>query len=398
MRLLVVAPFLPDPRASHGGGSYLGSLCVALSRHAELGLVAPLMPGEQDRLRTAPQNAFARIFPAAPPARPSGPLRHLHRAQMLLRWGLLRQPLVAAKFGTAAMHAAVRRAVAEFPPDAVLLELAQTAQFVDELGGVPCVLTDHEAGVPANTRTDLGAWADRRDQDLWRSYVRHNYAKAGLVQAVTEEDATELRSMLSREVLVRAPSVNVPPMPVPRTATPQRMLFLGSYSHEPNERAANVLANDVLPLVRRRAPDAELWLAGPDCERIGRLARPGVRIVGFRDDLASLFAEVRLVLSPLYSGGGFRMKVLSALAHGVPVVTNALGARGAAAPAPARLVAESNEGLADAALSLLLDERRCTEAGALAHRWATENLSPDAVAATQLQRIRELLAARGGRR
>ena len=213
MRLLVVAPFLPDSRASHGGGSYLGSLCVALSRQAELGLVAPLLPTEQDRLRTTASEVFARVVSTPAPARPAGLLRHLHRVQMLLRWGLLRQPLVAAKFGTSAMRDAVRRAVAEFAPDAVLLELAQTAQFVDELGGVPCVLTDHEAGVPANTRTDLGAWADRRDQDLWSSYVRRHYAKAGLVQAVTEEDATELRSMLSREVLVRAPSVSVRPAP-----------------------------------------------------------------------------------------------------------------------------------------------------------------------------------------
>ena len=398
MRLLVVAPFLPDPRASHGGGSYLGALCEGLSRHAELGLVAPLLPNEQDRLQELGSSVFARVFPANAPSRPSGLRRHLHRAQMLLRWGLLRQPLVAAKFGTAAMHAAVRRAVAEFAPDVVLLELAQSAQFMANAAGVPCVITDHEAGVPANTRTDLGAWADRRDQGLWRNYVQRHYAEADLVQALTEEDAAELRRTLSREVLVRAPAVSVPSQPIRRTGTPQRMLFLGSYSHEPNERAAAVLADEVLPLVRRRAPGAELWFAGPDCNRIANLARAGVRIVGFRDDLASLFAEVRLVLSPLYSGGGFRMKVLSALAHGVPVVTNALGARGAAAPAPAKLVAETHEGLAEAAASLLLDEARCIEAGALAHRWASENLSPDAVAATQLQRIRELIAARGARR
>jgi len=163
LRLLVVAPFLPDPRASHGGGSYLGALCEGLSRRAELGLVAPLLPNEQDRLQELGSSVFARVFPANAPSRPSGLRRHLHRAQMLLRWGLLRQPLVAAKFGTAAMHAAVRRAVAEFAPDVVLLELAQSAQFMANAAGVPCVITDHEAGVPANTRTDLGAWADRRD-------------------------------------------------------------------------------------------------------------------------------------------------------------------------------------------------------------------------------------------
>lgn len=393
VRLLLVAPFLPDVAAAHGGGNYVGALCNALGKQAELALAAQLRPEDAPRLASQGSGPFVRTWTVAA-SRPRGLARRVHQAKMLLRWGLCGEPLVAAKFGTSAMHGIVRRAVAEFRPDAVLLELAQSAQFVPDLGGIPCILTDHEAGVPANTRTDLGAWADRRDRNLWARYVRNRYPKADLVQAVTDEDAAELARTLGRPVEVRPPAVVTPRQASPRLGTPRRMLFLGSYSHEPNERAARVLATEVLPLVRRRVPDAELWLAGSECERLQGLDGPGVRVVGFRDDLASLFAEVRLVLSPLYSGGGFRMKVLSALAHGVPVITNALGARGASAPAPAKIVAETHEGLADAAATLLLDERRCAEAGALAHRWASENLSPDAVANSQLQRIRDLLARR----
>ncbi len=362
-----------------------------MAEQAELALAAQLRPEDAQHLATNGNSPFARTWTVAA-SRPKGFERRLHQARMLVRWGICGEPLVAAKFATHAMHDAVRRAVAEFRPDAVLLELAQSAQFVTKLGGIPCILTDHEAGVPANTQTDLGAWADRRDRRLWANYVRRHFAAADLLQAVTAEDAAQLGQMLGRQVEVRPPAIVIPANPSPRLGTPLRMLFLGSYSHEPNARAARVLATEVLPLVRRQVPDAELWLAGPDCNRIETLAGKGVRVVGFRDSLASLFAEVRLVLSPLYSGGGFRMKVLAALSHGVPVVTNALGARGVAAPAPAKTVHETSEALADAATAMLLDERRCADAGALAHRWASENLSPHAVAQTQLKRIRDLLA------
>ncbi|MEY4831547.1 MAG: hypothetical protein RLZZ562_3343 [Planctomycetota bacterium] len=395
MRLLLVAPFLPDVRASHGGGNYLGALCQALGAKTELALAAQLRPEEERTLQVLGTSPFVRAWtvPAAP--RPTGLARGLHQLRMLARWGIAGEPLVAAKFGTAAMRHAVRRAVAEFRPDAVLLELCQSAQFVRDLAGTPCVLTDHEAGVPANTRTGLGAFADRRDRKLWQRYVLRHYAAADVVQAVTKEDAAALSQLLGRTVSVREPAILVPTQPVSRTGTPPRMLFLGSYSHEPNERAATVLAQEILPLVRTRAPAAELWLAGPDCERVASLGNvPGVRIAGFRPDLASLFADVRIVVAPLYSGGGFRVKTLSALAHGVPVVTNALGARGATAPAPALTIAERNDDLANAAARLLLDERRCVEASALAHRWAKEHVSPSAVADAQLQRIEQLLAAR----
>ena len=390
---------MPDVRASHGGGNYLGALCQALGAKTELALAAQLRPDEEQSLSARGLSPFMRAWTVPATPRPTGLARGLHQVRMLARWGLAGEPLVAAKFGTAAMRENVRRAVAEFRPDAVLLELAQSAQFVRDLDGTPCVLTDHEAGVPANTRTGLGAFADRRDRRLWHRYVLRHYASADLVQAVTKEDAAAISQLLGRSVSVREPAILVPTQPVSRAGTPPRMLFLGSYSHEPNERAASVLTQEILPLVRKRAPAAELWLAGPDCERIAALGNvPGVRVAGFRADLASLFADVRIVVAPLYSGGGFRVKTLSALAHGVPVVTNALGARGASAPMPALTLAERNEDLANAAAELLLDEPRCIEASAIAHRWAKEHVSPDAVADAQLQRIERLLAARATKR
>ncbi len=394
LRLLIVAPFLPDPSAAHGGGSYVGTLCEALQHHAELGLVAHVRPDEMVHLRTRTW-PYRYVAPVEAGERPRGAQRLAHQAHMLLRWGLLRQPLVAAKSNSPGMHFAVRKAVAEFAPDAALLELAQSAQFLPDLGNLPTILTDHEAGVPANTRTDLGAWADQRDRRLWRGYVQRYYPRASLLQAVTEEDARELAAMLGRAVEVRPPVVQVPEHPVARLGTPPRVLFFGSYRHDPNPEAAAIVARKILPRIRAVLPTAELWLAGPDSDRIAVLADlPGVCVVGFQPDLKAMLAQVRLVLTPMYSGGGFRMKSLSALAHGVPVVTNALGARGLRVPMPARVVAESYDDLAAAAVALLRDENAAAVAGRAAHAFAQQHLAPAAVAKLQIERVQALLAAR----
>lgn len=391
MRLLLLTPFAPDIQATHGGGAYLGHLLVELGRLAEVGVVAQVAPAEAERWAAASRDwAFARAVPFV--ARPGGLARVPHTLAMLWRWRQL--PLVAAKHHDAAVARALTAAVRDFRPDAVLVELAQMAQYLPVLRGVPTVLTDHEAGCPANTTTGLGAAGDRRDRALWRRFVQRFYPLADLVQAVTPEDAATLHTLLGRPVAVRPPVVAMPDAPTDPGAAPPRALFLGDYRHGPNVEAANRLAHEVWPHVRAAVPAAELWLAGPHGERLAVAAAPGVRVLGFAPDLGGLFAQVRLLLAPVWSGGGFRMKGMTALAHGLPVVTNGLGARGCAAPAAARVVAEQPRDLAAAAVVWLRDAAAARDAGRAAFAWVHEHVAGAAVATAQLQRVRELLARR----
>lgn len=55
---------------------------------------------------------------------------------------------------------------------------------------------------------------------------------------------------------------------------------------------------------------------------------PGVNILGKIDDLAALYASADVALNPVYIGGGVKIKVLEALANGVPCVSSQEGARG----------------------------------------------------------------------
>ena len=392
MRLLLVTPFPPCRSAAHGGGAYLASLVDGLARRAELGLVSLTLHAGQP---AAPAVPWAWLGLAAREDRPDGVARPSDRVRMLWRWR--RSPLVAAKHASRRLEVLVRQAVTEWRPDAALVEMAQMAQYLPALRGVPTVFTDHEAGCPANTHTGLGRLGDARDRRLWHRYVQRFYSQADVLQALTAEDASSLSSQLARPVLVRPPTVVVPAEPVHPELAPGRALFLGDYQHAPNPEAAARLAHEVVPLVRRQQPDFVLRLAGAHSERVRALGElPGVEVVGFVPDLHALLASVRFVLSPVYSGDGVRMKNLVALAHGVPVVTNRLGARGNEAPPLACRLAETAPELAQQCLRLLCDPATAGTAGRSAHVWAKQHLDADAVAAHQLERITELLAQRRG--
>lgn len=312
-----------------------------------------------------------------------------------MAWRWRNTPLVAAKHWDERLAEAIARAIRDFRPDVAFVEMAQMAQYLPSLATTPTVLTDHEAGCPANTRTGLGPLGDARDRRLWRRHVLAHYPRADVLQAVTTEDAAQLTALLGRPVRVRPVACEAAAAPAAVDRAPPRALFLGDYNHQPNPEAAARLCKGVLPRIRAVVPDAELWLAGPHAERIADLGgQPGVRIVGFVPSLPDLFANVRLALAPVWSGGGFRMKALTALAHGLPLVANALGARGCGAPDAACVRAETDEGLAAAAIRWLVDPAAAATAGRVAHAYATTSLAPHAIAVDQLALARQLVAAR----
>jgi glycosyltransferase involved in cell wall biosynthesis len=83
-------------------------------------------------------------------------------------------------------------------------------------------------------------------------------------------------------------------------------------------------------------PDATLTIAGPGLRTRddGSLVvpdawvRPGIRTVGFVDDLEELYGGTRAMIAPVQGGSGVRMKLLEAMSAGMPVVTTRDGALG----------------------------------------------------------------------
>lgn len=146
-------------------------------------------------------------------------------------------------------------------------------------------------------------------------------------------------------------------------ATPEGrsgVLFVGSFDHVPNRDAALWLAREIMPLVRRRRPDAVAHIVGsnPPPEMLD-LAGEGVVVHGWVADLVSVYRSARVVAAPLRFGAGVKGKVGESLGHGVPVVGTPLAAEGMhLAPGRDILLGDTSEELAEAIVTLLDDESR----------------------------------------
>jgi glycosyltransferase involved in cell wall biosynthesis len=150
--------------------------------------------------------------------------------------------------------------------------------------------------------------------------------RADAVLAIQEWDADHFRSLTARPVAVvghLAPVAGVAPI---SAAESRAMLFVGGPMGI-NVHGVSWFIDQVLPAVRRRVPDAELWLVGGIGSRVGS-AVPGVRRFGFVDALGDLYRRAAVVINPQQFGTGLSIKSVDALLHGRPLVTTASGARG----------------------------------------------------------------------
>jgi glycosyltransferase involved in cell wall biosynthesis len=108
----------------------------------------------------------------------------------------------------------------------------------------------------------------------------------------------------------------------------KRLVFIGAMDYVPNSEAAIHFATKIWPHIRSRIPGVELVIVGaspgPPVLALGNL--PGVKVAGSVPDVRPYYRGALAAVVPLLSGGGTRLKILEAMAAGVPVISTPLGA------------------------------------------------------------------------
>jgi glycosyltransferase involved in cell wall biosynthesis len=144
----------------------------------------------------------------------------------------------------------------------------------------------------------------------------------------SDEDRDYLRRTLRLPNVDTLPNAIQPPEH-PQPLIPDRtLMFIGSYSYQPNINAAEFLVSEVWPRVRSAVPDARLIIAGARPEVLPSWNKkvPGVEYTGFVPDLGDLYARSRAVCVPILAGGGTRVKIIEAAAFGKPIISTRVGA------------------------------------------------------------------------
>jgi glycosyltransferase involved in cell wall biosynthesis len=113
-------------------------------------------------------------------------------------------------------------------------------------------------------------------------------------------------------------------------ASRRDLVFVGSMDYFPNVEAATAFSRQIWPLVRQRLPEARLLIVGanPGPAVLALAELPGVLVTGTVPDVRPYYRDALAAIVPLRTGGGTRLKILEAMAAGVPVISTPLGAEG----------------------------------------------------------------------
>jgi len=112
---------------------------------------------------------------------------------------------------------------------------------------------------------------------------------------------------------------------------PKSLLFTGVMDYAPNEDAALYLIDEILPLLKREAPDVKIYIAGrsPTAALLERGEQhPEIIVTGWVDDMRDYLEKAAIFVSPLRYASGMQNKLQEALAMELPIVTTSVAAAG----------------------------------------------------------------------
>lgn len=104
---------------------------------------------------------------------------------------------------------------------------------------------------------------------------------------------------------------------------------IGSMNWKPNLEAVEILITTIFPKIREKLPNAKLIIAGSNMpKQFISNENEGIEVVGFVKSISDFMTENGIMISPIKSGSGVRIKLLEAMNLGVPILTTTQGAEG----------------------------------------------------------------------
>lgn len=334
MKILQLVPRLPYP-PDDGGKIGIAGILEAFNRLGHLVTVGGF--DEENRLAEAVpalrEHAADWFVEDIPSSR-------VLRSKLLVGLGVA--PYVREKYFSTSFARKVLATIEAWKPDVLHVDHSHMGsyallarqrvpglKFWVRAHNVESTIWERRAAVAADP---LRAAIFKRQAALVRRFETKLFEAADGVLAISEIDAQRIRD--------QAPHVHIHEMaagcdlkahaePRASIAADPRFCFVGSLEYTANTDGLAWFVAEVWPAIRRAYPGATLVVAGRSSSRVRFLeSLPGVRYLGFVDDVRTVTDNADIAVVPLRIGGGMRVKILDFMSRGMPIVATRIGAEG----------------------------------------------------------------------
>jgi glycosyltransferase involved in cell wall biosynthesis len=403
MQILLLASSLPYP--PHGGGALRTFGIIRGLYEAGHDVSLACFHDDAVAVSSTPLAEYCSRIETVPP-----PQRSM--TDRLRALALSGQPDLAGRLESSAMRDTLRRLLSAVDFDVVQfqgLEMAiylpfvrehqPTARLVYDAFNAEYMLQRRIAEVDrGNPRKLHAALYSTIQAGRIARFERQICASADAVIAVSSEDAESLRPFRPDGKVYLLPNgIYVDDYAQPRQALDlghHALVFTGKMDYRPNVDAALWFTGTILPLIRRRCPDAKLYIVGqkPQFSLQSLSEKNNVEITGWVAEVQPFLHAAAVYVAPLRMGAGTRLKMLEAMASGCAIVATPVAASGLEPETQAAmLLADSETTFADAVIRLLEAPEERAELGLRAREAVRRFYDWSALIPCLLQIHREVL-------
>jgi GT2 family glycosyltransferase len=329
-RVLFISPYPICPPV-HGGGVFMYQTLREMTKLTEVHVIEqldwPSQEAENEELRTFCASAEWLVRPTG---KPQG------MASI--------EPHAVREFANEEFEWLMHRQIYLKQIDVVQLEYTPLAQYRCDFGRIATALFEHDVYFQSISRGLEYVIGGIEQVKARMEYLRALRFELGALPAF---DQVQVCTPANRDFLLGFLPKLAPRLRAglragidtaryqfrPRGREPYRLLFLGSWRHDPNRIAVDWFMRHVMPLILQQEPETKLVIVGSDPPEPHLYADYAghMEMAGFVEDVREPLARYGLFVCPILSGSGVRVKLLEAFAAGIPVVSTKVGAEGLAA-------------------------------------------------------------------
>lgn len=225
--------------------------------------------------------------------------------------------------------------------DYIIAESVYTMLFLQKVKtqfpNVTIILRAHNAEFRiweryAERLVGIKRWYYKRQANRLRQFEAKALEMASAVLTVSsiDQEALQLKGTHNTPSLVVPIGIECSEEPrLNDDNTPFIIGFIGSLDWRPNQEGLDYFLQKIWPKVLDLDEEIILMIAGKNPKNIDKYKRiEGVAFLGEIEESAKFISQLDVMVIPLWSGSGTRVKLLQSLSVGTPVISTAIGAEG----------------------------------------------------------------------
>ncbi len=384
LKILMLVPFLPNIQTS-GGQTRWYNIIKHLSKEHEITLFS-LKKDESEKKFIPELKKYCkkvRVF-----SRPKSPwtLKNILLAELGF------YPLVVIRNFSASERRAVKQELEKEKYDLIHAEAFYVMPHIPE-SDVPTILVEqtieymvYKHYVDNEVLLILKPFylLDVFKLKYWEKYY---WKKADKLVSVSHEDRQAMQELIPGVKVDIIPNgVDTDYYTAKKVAKkdPARIMYgVTNFEWLQNVEAVDLLINEVWPTIHKEEPGVILWIVGRKIpERIVKLAkeRDDIEITESIEDARDAYLSSTVMVTPIKGAGGTRLKILEAMAAGLPIVSTSVGVAGLGLEKGKHvLVSDSMSGLAKQTIKIIRDRKSAEKMGKEGQKFVRDNFDWKAI-------------------